>query len=430
MNKARQLALAGAAIVSLVWATPAMAVTSTRVVITQDQQEVPETRIQLFDADTGAEVRREDDDGSGALFLLDGGRYRVVVDGETVREISVTGSGSETFEIGLPPSGQTAQPGDDDGFLPGGGFIAPRFGYGGADVPSTGIGFRRDGAAGEAPETFAVTTDGNIPMYSGGVAIGLSGFFLDLFYGEGDAQDEFQIPNESGVDSGVVYGDLSPSGSSGIATPFGLTGWASIDVAEYGIRGKIPLGFGHPKDVFRPFAYGGYTRYERDYIGFADYTGTSGEFTFEFSQDRRQELNESYFDLGLGGKIMAPLGPAVLIHLGARAGGYYRDTGLSSVERNTCNFCPAEDEDFTIQIDESDSGFGFAGGANAALELRLSRSVSLMARGSADYRSKVGAVWNPNSGDQVFFDGLSTELATEDAWSWQAGGGILIRFAE
>ena len=82
MNKARQLALAGAAIASLAWAAPAMAVTSTRVVITQDQQEVPETRIQLFDADTGTEVRREDDDdGSGALYLLDGD---VTVDGAAI----------------------------------------------------------------------------------------------------------------------------------------------------------------------------------------------------------------------------------------------------------------------------------------------------------------------------------------------------------
>src|SRR5690606_30306691 len=115
MNKTRELSLAGALVVSLAWAAPAMAVTSTRVVITQDQQEVPETRIQLFDAATGTEVQREDDDDSGALFLLDGGRYRVVVDGETVREISVTGTGSETFRIGLPPSGPLPS---DTGFLP------------------------------------------------------------------------------------------------------------------------------------------------------------------------------------------------------------------------------------------------------------------------------------------------------------------------
>src|SRR5690606_38509759 len=212
MNKARQLALAGGAIASLAWATPPMAGTSTRVVSTEDQQEVPETRIQLFDADTGTEVRREDDDGSGALFLLDGGRYRVVVDGKTVREISVTGTGSETFRIGLPPSGPSPS---DTGFLPGGGYLAPRLAFGQSDVPASGIGFRRAGAPGEAPETFAGVTDDRIPTWTAGAEISLSGFFLDLFYGEGDGEGSFDILNESGVDSGLVYGDLSPSGSSG-----------------------------------------------------------------------------------------------------------------------------------------------------------------------------------------------------------------------
>src|SRR3546814_1751940 len=104
MNKTRMIGIA-AALASTCFATPALAATSTRVVITQDQQDVPETRIQLFDIDTGAEVKREEDeDETGALFLLDGGRYRVVVDGTTVREIAVSGAGSELFDIGLPPS--------------------------------------------------------------------------------------------------------------------------------------------------------------------------------------------------------------------------------------------------------------------------------------------------------------------------------------
>src|SRR3546814_7406927 len=82
MNKTRMIGIA-AALASTCFATPALAATSTRVVITQDQQDVPETRIQLFDIDTGAEVKREEDeDETGALFLLDGGRYRVVVRSE------------------------------------------------------------------------------------------------------------------------------------------------------------------------------------------------------------------------------------------------------------------------------------------------------------------------------------------------------------
>src|SRR3546814_8789651 len=95
MNKTRMIGIA-AALASTCFATPALAATSTRVVITQDQQDVPETRIQLFDIDTGAEVKREEDeDETGALFLLDGGRDRGVVDGTTVREIAGSGAGRE-----------------------------------------------------------------------------------------------------------------------------------------------------------------------------------------------------------------------------------------------------------------------------------------------------------------------------------------------
>src|SRR3546814_6499808 len=82
-------------------------------------------------------------------------------------------------------------------------------------------------------------------------------------------------------------------------------------------------------------------------------------------------------------------------------------TDLTSVERNLCNFCPASDRDFIIAIDDSDDGFGFHGEVGAALELRLSPAVSLFVGGSADYWSSVGAIFNPSSGDEVFFDGLN-----------------------
>src|SRR3546814_19797748 len=96
MNKTRMIGIA-AALASTCFAKPALAATSTRVVITQDQQEVPETRIQLLDIDTGAEVKREEDEAAtGALCPQDGGRYRVVVDGKTVRELAVSESGRET----------------------------------------------------------------------------------------------------------------------------------------------------------------------------------------------------------------------------------------------------------------------------------------------------------------------------------------------
>ena len=87
MNKARQLALAGAAVASLAWATPAMAVTSTRVVITEDQQEVPETRIQLFDADTGTDGAQAGADAEGDRLAGVGDRLGVSRLGEWEQQV-------------------------------------------------------------------------------------------------------------------------------------------------------------------------------------------------------------------------------------------------------------------------------------------------------------------------------------------------------
>src|SRR3546814_8468702 len=106
-----------------------------------------------------------------------------------------------------------------------------------------------------------------------------------------------------------------------------------------------------------------------------------------------QEVGEDYFGLGLSGRIVAPLGGGVFGHLTGAAGGFYRDTDLTSVERNLCNFCPASDRDFIIAIDDSDDGFGFHGEVGSALELRLSPAVSLFVGGSADYWSSVGAIF-------------------------------------
>src|SRR3546814_16638051 len=102
------------------------------------------------------------------------------------------------------------------------------------------------------------------------------------------------------------------------------------------------------------------------------YAGGGPPVVFTFSQDRQQEVGEDYFGLGLSGRIVAPLGGGVFGHLTGAAGGYYRDTDLTSVERNLCNFCPASDRDFIIAIDDSDDCFGFHGEVGAALELRLS----------------------------------------------------------
>src|SRR5690606_3113101 len=241
----------------------------------------------------------------------------------------------------------------------------------------TGIGFRREGAYGEAPDSFAVQTPNRVNV---GDVYG-SGFFhipgTDTVirswggYREGDGGADFEIPRESGIDSGVVYGGLSPSGSSGIATPFGLSGEITVDYSSWNLGGSYRVA-GSEMTGFAVDGYLRYRRFESDYSGTASYTGAVGENQYTFSQTREQSLNEDHVELGLRGTVwlmpMRPLRP----YVGLAGGIYHRSTHFASLERNVSNFGPTEDHEFTLVFDESDNGIAAHGSAEAGLEIDLS----------------------------------------------------------
>ena len=444
MSRLKHLCLSGALLATIGYATPALAVTTTRVVITQDQQNVPEARIQLFDADTGAEVRREEDeDEAGALFLLDGGRYRVVVDGETVQEISVTGTGSRTFNIDLPPSGTQppgVQPLEDRPV-----FGTPEdwtawifFGPAWEQFPTAGTGVVRDGPSGQAPEITAGETDDTVRTIGigGGVELpaGRSRIRIGTSYSEGDGRTVFDVIAASGRVAGIVYGQLSPGNSSGIVAPFGLNGDTEVNHSRLDAVTSLVLphvvdsrGATDEGTTFDAVIFAGFTHLDRNHVMFASGSGTSGAFNFQFAQQRDQELEENYFLLGVGGELRIPLSEAVDFQLNATGAGYLRDTQLNSFELNTSNFGPTSDRNFTVEIDESESDFGFRGELAGRINVWISPTVGLFLGGSADYWSSVGAIFNPNTGDQVFLEGRTTELTSDDAWSWSAIVGINFR---
>lgn len=316
------------------------------------------------------------------------------------------------------------------------------FGIGETEMPVTGIGFRRDGAPGAAPETFAVTTprSTDIVFIGGGIRLpfGRIAPIVTFGYAEGDARRDFAIPAGGGVDSGVVYGALSPSGSSGIATPFGLSGGAAFDQTAIDVGVEVPIftrgdRSGRPRISTvnvnrRPFlvvtAQGTFQRSDTDYQGDAAFSGSG----LSFSQTRSQEVDETRIGAGLGATFLLPLADDVAVRLSASGLVYHRDTELTSSERNLCSFCPAADRDFRIDIDESDKGWGFQADVEAVIEFWLSPRFALTFGGRADYLSSVGGVFNPNSGDQVFFDGRRTGLLTDSIWSWRVGAGVRIAF--
>lgn len=307
-------------------------------------------------------------------------------------------------------------------------------------LPRTGIGVARAGAPGAAPENFAGQTPRRVNGF--GISAGFQTKIAPDFdlratgtYERGDARTDFTTPVStptSRFDTGIVYGRLS-NGSSGIIAGFGGTGSARVDLEEWGIGGEVGWQIGEPSYLpyavgLRAFVGADYKRSERRHDLSIASSGVSSGFTFNFSQTRLQKLEEDY--VGFTGGIEAALPICEDMDLDLRlSGGPYRvATRLSSTERNTANFGPMGNQNLTIAIDQRDETWGGRLKAEAGLEYRVSETFALTANARYEYRSDVGSVVNPNSGDQVFFGGQTTRIG-RDAWeAWSVGLGGRLRF--
>ncbi|MEM8695744.1 MAG: hypothetical protein AAGE05_06945 [Pseudomonadota bacterium] len=298
-------------------------------------------------------------------------------------------------------------------------------------VPSTGIGFQRDGAPGTAPERFATEGSDNFGYSQFEVSVRSPNWYADILYGDGDSRASSSIPGNSDVDSGIVYGELSPGGRSGSATPFGLDSEIETDIETIGVRGghtvfseeNLSLIFRLSAEFSAMFA-------DRDYVSMAQGSGVSGGTTFSFRQDRAQDVDDFRVLLGIMAQTQFNPRGTFSPWVRGRVGAYYYDTDLESVENNSSNFGPAADQAFTVTIEDSRSGVGFASSASAGIDVNVTDDFAIGIGGGVDYLSDVGAIFNPNSGDQVFFDGLTTELRTEDMWTWYGMVRAIIRFGE
>ncbi|MDX2209488.1 MAG: hypothetical protein SFV20_03920 [Sphingopyxis sp.] len=305
-------------------------------------------------------------------------------------------------------------------------------------IPQAGIGVRRDGAPGTAPERFAGQTRHRVNGL--GISAGFQTKLTPEFdltlggsYAKGDAESAINSPATSAgqpVDTGIVYGRLS-NGSSGIIAGFGGTGAATVDLEEWGV--KAQLGWTIPSSPGADFsarliAGVDYTHSVRDYDMAIASSGVSSGFTFNFAQMRMQRLEEDYFGLALGGEIGFEICPDADFKLHVSGGPYRVDTRFVGTERNSANFGPVGNRDLTLTFREQDDRWGgrFKGGA--AIDYHLSDTLSISGRLRYEYRSDVGAIENPNSGDQVFFDGRTTRLTTQDWQAWDAAVGLNLRF--
>lgn len=323
------------------------------------------------------------------------------------------------------------------GAVPPGPAFGINFGIGQADIPLTGIGVQRAGPPGATPEEFGGRSLGKIDFIEVGGFLDFNaagtGVRVGISYGEGDGGSSFTVPSGGGIDSGIVYGAPAPSGSSGVIAPFGLSGEISSEYSELSllISARMFSAISPPRRVHSIFSSSIFVNYtNRELLTFGDAVGSGrlSNFDFEFGQDREQRVRDNMIEAGANFQALRAVANRISLRAEGSAGVYHHRSRLRSVERNTSNFGPSSDRDFTIEINERDSGIGFHGFIAPGVELQVSRNVALNFGGAVDYRSRVGAIFNPNSGDQVFFEGLTTALDADDAWSWRAVAGVTVRF--
>lgn len=319
-------------------------------------------------------------------------------------------------------------------------------GLGELHVPGVGIGFVRDGLVGQAQEVYAGVTERRIAqtLYHA-TLIFRDTLRIGATYEEGEARNAFDIAAEPDRFTGFAYGRMSPGVSTGIGTPFGVSGETqastslfSVDVevhianlvrrtrwAEEARREREDIERRLDEASARFGLYGSVNVLDQQFRLAARGMGVSGGFNFQYAQDRTQDLEERQLELGASLWAEVPVSGVVSIVTGVKGGAYYRMADAKLLEINSSNFGPQPDRNFEIRIDEEDDGFGFRGRAEAGLDFRLGRNLAVGLRGRVDYRSKIGRIYNPVSGDEVLAGGLS-RLETDDFLSWSVGGVVTI----
>ena len=320
---------------------------------------------------------------------------------------------------------------------PGGQSLIAAVGLGTLEIPTTGIGFFRETSA-SGSERFAGTGSDSLSTMSvsakygwrAGPNLTAIASYQGLW---GDEKKNWAVTPASGGAAGFVYGDNAPSGSSGVNLGArAVTGTFATHASIHNFKLKMMMqDWGEDDDGPPPL------RSRFTFYGYVDLLHTSREYeatglhqssSLTVSQTRMQELDEYYFGLGVGVLHQAPVTDRFRIISTVSLTGFHRSSELNSRERNVCSFCSSSDADFTLGIDDEDDGFTFAVAGGLYAEYRLNERLSIGAGVDAAYLDEVGGVFNPHSGDQVFFENLSTRLNTDSAVSYNARVGLNLRF--
>jgi DNA-binding winged helix-turn-helix (wHTH) protein len=126
-------------------------------------------------------------------------------------------------------------------------------------------------------------------------------------------------------DYGAVISDMGRGGSSGIATPFGLSGTGRVNLDWWYISGNYRI---VRSKGFNLGLCGAFSHDSRNYFGTASATGQAYSNTYTLSQTRDQSIHEDRYELGLSARLRLLSKSRIEPYLASTAGAYYRSSKL------------------------------------------------------------------------------------------------------
>jgi hypothetical protein len=249
---------------------------------------------------------------------------------------------------------------------------------------------------------------------------------MAMQYAFGEDEDDGFVEDGTGIDTGFVYADFSPGGSTGVNIGDRGLDWTSeVDVASLNIEAKLARRSNGPATWF---AYTDFLHLERDHNARALGQVVFPGMTFDITQERQQTITDNLIGVGAGLQFGAK--PTSWLNLGGWVSGgvFHRWSELDSRERNVCGLCGPADADFTLNLDDEDSGVTWVAAAGVFAEIPLGERISIGLGADVNYIDEVGMVYNPSSGDDVFVDGKHTALTSNALFTWGARLGVKFRF--
>lgn len=292
---------------------------------------------------------------------------------------------------------------------------------------NSGIGFNSDGTS----ETFAGTAPDEARSWGGrarleaAIANGTNLFFQGG-YSSGDAENSFQSPAGNGLSTGFVYDDRSPSGSTGLNIGDRmLWGRNELEFDLYELKFGVRKSLSDPQDATQLTAFGFLNGIfsRRDYYSEAN----ASVFGQSLNQIRDQDINDDYYGIGVGLSAHSRVADSFYAGFTGVGAFYYAESELDALATVNCPLCPAADQNFSIATNEKSSGVAFGLSFGADLSYRLFEDLFLTVHANYRYLDRVGAIFNPSSGNQVLA-GERTGLRHSDAHQVVVGAGIRAGF--